>query len=395
MVMSVVGLVPARDGVVREAVERLLELLGSPLAAVRPGDHVLIKPNMFQLKPGFQSSPEIIVAVAAAAVDRGARVTVAERTRAIHDLLADTEVSRYAEIVSFDDRPLRIVAIAEATSLRVPIAVPDIVMDCDFFVGVPHLRTHSSMILTGAMKNLIGLLPGYTTRVVHMAGVDEGIVDLNLMRPQHLVIADVTTVIEGNYPMAGRLRQIGLVAAGTDAVAVDTVLAELAGVDPAELAYLQDARRRGMGPDAIEVRGARLADVAFRIDRAPATVHPLPRVYVHAETACDACRRWVAAALDELRDELAAYPGELTVVAGPRERLPELRGAVVLVGNALYEHRDAGVYLEGCPPRAIQLAGFRYAIGQDVPPDRRSQFRVPGSPGPRMSTGPVDVAEEV
>lgn len=72
------------------------------------------------------------------------------------------------------------------------------------------------------------------------------------------------------------------------------------------------------------------------------------------------------------------YPGELTVICGAHEKLPPLRGAVVLVGNALYDHRDAGVYLEGCPPRAIQIAGFRQAMGMVVTPEERTQFRVPG-----------------
>lgn len=394
--MAVVGLVRASPPTVRNQVEHLLDLLGGPLDAVRPGDLVLLKPNMFQLKLGFQTSPDLLAAVAAAAADRGARVVVGERTRAIYRLLADTDVARYAEITSFDDRPLRIAQIEQATSLRVPIAVPDLVLDCDYFIGVPHLRTHSSMVLTGAMKNLIGLLPGYTTRVVHMAGVDESVVDLNLLRPQHLVVADALTVIEGNYPMAGSVREVGLLAGGTDAVAVDTVLAEIAGVRPAELAYLREARRRGLGGGRlVEVRGERPAEVAFRIERAPVTAPGLPRVFVHTDTACAACRRWVAAAVVELHDELAAYPGEVTIVAGPRERLPELRGVVVLVGNALYDHRDAGIYLEGCPPRAIQLAGLRYALGQSVDPDRRTQFRVPGELPTPVPAGPVELAQEV
>lgn len=392
---AAVGLVRAVPGAEREAVERLLTLLDSPLDTLSRNDRVLIKPNMFQLRPGFRSSPAVIAALAQAASSRGARVAVAERTQAIHQILAGSDVARFAEVTSFDDRPVRLVQIAGARSLRVPVPVPDIVLDCDYFIGVPHLRTHSSMVLTGAMKNLIGLLPGFTTRIVHMTGVDESIVDLNVMRPQHLVVADLTTVIEGNYPMAGELRPVGLLAGGADASAVDTVLAQVSGVDPDELSYLVEARQRGLVPDRIEVRGEPVAAARFAIRRAPVRVEPVPRVHVYAETACPACQRWVAAALSELQDDLAAYPGELTVVAGPRHELPALRGAVVLVGNALYEHRDAGVYLEGCPPRAIQLAGFRYAIGKPVSPGERSQFRVPGDGRTAPSPVRVEMAQEV
>ncbi|MCU7727447.1 DUF362 domain-containing protein [Actinoplanes sp. KI2] len=363
------------------AVEQVLGLLGDPLRDVGRGDRVVIKPNMFQRKPGFRTSPELLVAVARRAAARGAEVFVAERTAVLTEILAGSEVHRYATVVSFDDRPLRVVQIPEATSLRVPIAVPDIVAECDFFIGAPQLRTHSSVVLTNAMKNLVGLLPGFTTRIVHMAGVEESIVDLNLLRPQHLVVCDALTVIEGNYPMAGSSRAVGLIGASRNAVAMDTAMAAVAGVAPDELAYLRDAHRRGLGPGdlaAVDVRGAAIADVAFTIDRAPVDLTPpRPGIHLYAETACADCRRWLAAALHLLRADLLAYPGELTIVAGPVRRLPELRGAVVLVGNALYEHRDAGVYLEGCPPRAIQTAALRFAMGHPVTAAERTQFRVP------------------
>ncbi|SEN19065.1 DUF362 domain-containing protein [Actinacidiphila rubida] len=366
---------------VDRAVEEVLGLVGDPLDALGRGDRVVIKPNMFQRQRDFHTNADLLVALARRAAARGARVFVAERTRALLEILRDSPVHRYAEVVSFDDRPLRIVQIPAATSLRVPIAVPDLVTDCDLFVGAPQLRTHSSVVFTNAMKNLVGLLPGFTTRIVHMAGVEESIVDLNLLRPQHLVVSDATTVIEGNYPMAGRSRRVGVVAASRNAVALDTVTAAMAGIDPSELAYLQDAGRRGLGPadlGSLAIRGEELADVSFRIERGPVDLTP-PRagIHVHAETACPDCRRWIAAALGRLRSELLAYEGEMTIISGPRTELPALRGAVVLVGNATYEHREAGVYLEGCPPRAIQVAGFRQAMGLPASEAELSQSRLP------------------
>ncbi|MEU6087658.1 DUF362 domain-containing protein [Streptomyces sp. NPDC047085] len=384
---------------VDRAVEEALDLLGDPLRDVGKGDRVVIKPNMFQRKPGFRTSPELLLAVAKRASARGAEVFVAERTHVLKEILDGSPLHRYAQVVSFDDRPLRVVQVPGATSLRVPVAMPDLVTDCDFFIGAPQLRTHSSVVLTNAMKNLVGLFPGFTTRIVHMAGVEESIVDLNLLRPQHLVVCDAITVIEGNYPMAGSTRAVGLVAASRNAVALDVTMAAVAGVETWELAYLRDAHRRGLGPGDlrdIEVRGASVAEVAFKLDRAPVDLTP-PRegIHIHADTACEDCRRWLAAALHLLRDELLRHPGELTIVSGPMERLPEPRGAVVLVGNAMYEHREAGVYLEGCPPRAIQTAGLRHAMGHSVTDQERTQFRVPSHDGPDTEGLPWPAPEEL
>lgn len=343
----------------------------------------MVKPNMFQLAPGFYSHPAIVAAVAERAAATGARVVVAERTRALHTVLADSTVDRYAEVRSLDDLPLRLVQIDGAASLRVPLAVPEIVLDCDYFVGVPQVRTHASVIFSNAMKNLVGLLPGFTTRLVHLTGVAESTVDLNLLRPQHLVVCDATVVIEGNYPMAGEPRQVGVLATGTNAVALDAVMASLCGIAPEEVGYLVDAASRGLGPidvTEVELRGTPLPELAFDIKRAPERiVAPRPGIHVYADTACQACQRYIAGALRALAVELAQWPGELTVLAGPMTAVPPLRGTVVLVGNSQYERRDLGVYLEGCPPRAIQLAGFRHAMGQPVPPELASQFRTPAS----------------
>ncbi len=365
------------------AVDELLGLIGSPLDVLAPGDRVLLKPNMFQRKPGFMTNPDVVCALARRASETGAHVTVAERTRNLYPLLEGSDVHRYAKVVSLDDVPLRVTHIESATSLRVPIAIPDIVLDCDYFIGVPQVRTHASVLLSNAMKNLIGLLPGYTTRIVHMAGVDESVVDLNAMRPHHLAVADATVVVEGNYPMEGRATDVGVLAASTNAVALDVAVAHLAGFDPTEIEYLRHAHRRGLGPcsfDDVELRGLGPAEASFSMVKAPRTVHaPRPGIHLYIDGACEACRRYIAGALHLLEPELLAYDGELTILAGAMGELPPARGPVVLVGNCMYEQRDAGVYIEGCPPRAIQVAGFRWAMGQEVSPEERTQFRLPVS----------------
>jgi uncharacterized protein (DUF362 family) len=366
---------------VHAALDELLAELDDPLGGLGHGDRVLIKPNMFQTAPGFAVNADLVAAIAKRVAEHGASPVIGERTRALYEVLRDHPVHRWAEVISFDDMPLRVASIPGATSLRVPIALPELVLDCDFFIGVPQLRTHASVVYSNAMKNLVGLLPGFTTRIVHMAGVDESTVDLNLLRPQHLVVCDGTTVIEGNYPMSGTARKVGFLAASRNAVALDVAVGELAGFDPSHVAYLRDAHARGLGPidpAEIEPRGVDPRTLSFAMVKAPIEIEvPRPGIHVHAERACPACRRYIAGAMQALHHELLAWDGELTVLSGPQFETPERRGAVVLVGNCLYEDRDLGVYVEGCPPRAIQLAAFRFAMGKAVSEHERTQFRVP------------------
>lgn len=371
------------DGDLRQAVDKMLELIGDPLRHLGQGDTVLIKPNMFQLAEHFQTNRALVAVVAERVAATGAKAVVAERTKNIYALLNEHETAKFASIVSFDDCPLRVTDIPGATSLRVPVAVAEIVLDCDYFIGMPQLRTHASVVYSNAMKNLVGLLPGYTTRVVHMAGVDESTVDLNLLRPQDLVVSDLTVAIAGNYPMRGKPQHVGLAAASTNAVALDAAVGVLAGFDPRSVAYLTDAHRRGMGPISladIDIVGESLAEHSFELEKAPVEISkPREGIHIYADTACQACQRYIAGAMAALAEELIAWPGEMTILSGPLTTTPPLRGEVVLVGNCLYEQRDLGIYIEGCPPRAIQLAAFRYAMGQGVTDLERTQFRLPVS----------------
>lgn len=374
-----------------EKLDRLLVDLDEPLSRLGAGDVVFIKPNMFQTQPGFAVNPDLLGALALRVADQGARPVIAERTRNLHEVLSGHQVTRCARVVSLDDLPLRVVSIPQATSLRVPLALPELVMDCDFFIGVPQLRTHASVVYSNAMKNLVGLLPGYTTRIVHLTGVDESVVDLNLLRPQNLVICDGTTVIEGNYPIAGQPRAVGFLAASENAVALDVAVGTIAGFVPEQVAYLRDAHRRGLGPisiQQIELCGVAPELVRFDMAKAPVEiVVPRPGIYVHADNACAACRRYIAGALQALRAELIAWDGEMTILSGMLSRTPPLRGSVVLVGNCMYENREIGIYVEGCPPRAIQVAAFRYAMGKEVTEQERTQFRVPVTQAPVGARG--------
>src|ERR1700759_1187782 len=89
-----VALAPvAGDPQVPDVLHRLLDLLDAPLARLRAGDEVLIKPNLFQTRKGFHVSPALLAAIARVVAEHGARPIVAERTHAIYDILRDHEVN--------------------------------------------------------------------------------------------------------------------------------------------------------------------------------------------------------------------------------------------------------------------------------------------------------------
>lgn len=119
-------------------------------------------------------------------------------------------------------------------------------------ISVGKLKTHTLTVLTGAVKNFYGTVPGLAKREYHLRYPDVSsfsalLVDiLEILNPQ-LHIIDAVVAMEGNGPKAGRLRRQGLIVAGTDAVAVDAVLASLMGLDPLAVPTTRLAAARGLG----------------------------------------------------------------------------------------------------------------------------------------------------
>jgi uncharacterized protein (DUF362 family)/Pyruvate/2-oxoacid:ferredoxin oxidoreductase delta subunit len=133
------------------------------------------------------------------------------------------------------------------------VSVSEAVLDADLFISLPKFKTHGLTVVTGAIKNSFGILPGAQKARLHKAAgtpfrFHEMIVDVFRLRAPDLIIVDAVTGMEGNGPASPDLRQIGLILASDNGVALDGVIATMMGiVDPGRLRFLEKARERGMG----------------------------------------------------------------------------------------------------------------------------------------------------
>ncbi len=135
--------------------------------------------------------------------------------------------------------------------------------DADLLMSLPKLKTHRLMYFTGAMKNLFGLVPGLAKSAFHLrfpepADFAAMLVDLVLAAKPAFSLMDGIVAMEGMGPNAGRPRQLGLIAASLDPVALDWTASELIGYDPALIPYLGEALGRGLwisSAEDIELRG--------------------------------------------------------------------------------------------------------------------------------------------
>ncbi|HET9370396.1 MAG TPA: DUF362 domain-containing protein [Vicinamibacterales bacterium] len=250
---SAVGLFAASYGV------DLADVIGrglKELAIDVRGKRVLLKPNMVEYEAGEAiNTHPLVVAGAAVALRRAgaAEVVVAEgpgHRRDIEYLLTATGLFdhlreldvRFVDLNHDDVRetPLRSWFTGLAT-----LALPVSILAADLVVTMPKLKTHHWAGMTCSMKNLFGTVPGavygWPKNILHFRGIPASILDLvSTVRPG-LSIVDGIVGMEGDGPIMGRPKPVGMIAMGTDLPAVDATCARVMGLEPARIPYLETA----------------------------------------------------------------------------------------------------------------------------------------------------------
>lgn len=246
----------ARGGDPARLVQAAIASVGGVERFIRPGDTVLLKPNMaWDRTPaqGANTHPAVVGEVARLCRGAGAkRVIVADVP--VHDaartaersgiraaaLAAGAEVA-FPPAVAFTDAALDGTVLARWEVLAV-------LFEADKLINLPVVKEHSLSRMTCGFKNWYGLLGGTRARL-HQE-IDQCIADLaHAIRPT-LTVVDATRVMVRGGPTGGRLDDIvamDTVAAGTDPVALEAWSATLLKLDPREIPYLALAEKRGVG----------------------------------------------------------------------------------------------------------------------------------------------------
>jgi uncharacterized protein (DUF362 family) len=124
--------------------------------------------------------------------------------------------------------------------------LPATVLDADLLVSMPKLKTHHWAGVTLSLKNMFGIVPGscygWPKNVLHWHGIGNSILDINaaLAMPR-LAIVDGIVGMEGNGPIQGVAKPMGVLVFGTDWVSVDATCARLMELDPSRVDYLRQA----------------------------------------------------------------------------------------------------------------------------------------------------------
>ena len=149
-------------------------------------------------------------------------------------------------------------------------------------MSVCKAKTHVMTAMTGAVKNLFGLLPGWEKPSFHSRMETTGdfaamLVDLSeLMRPK-LSVMDAVMGMEGDGPNNGSPRKMGAIIASADVHALDVVEARLMSYEPMDICTIREAVERGhlqAGFGDVRTVGAGIEDLVVPDFRKPATYVP-------------------------------------------------------------------------------------------------------------------------
>ncbi len=376
---------PVTDIEVEALVRQAVALAGGLDHIIQPGNTVLVKPNLvWGAAPdeGHTTDPRVTRAVVQLAREAGAgQVLIADgaaRYRDGHDARGATieafrlcgydlngdmtddatgapllDLNNSGGLDEHNPSFVRRIQLQQGL-IRTEYWLPHAILDADELIGVPVLKNHLHAGVTLALKNQFGIAPSdiyhhpglqvYKGAFSHNANdLGRYIVDLNLARPLDFAVVDALRgLTDGPVGTTSLDPPMGLIMAGQDAVAVDTIGTLVMGYDPQTVPYLSWAAGADLGTDdvaQISVLGARVSQVR-RDFPAPYGNTPAQRAEVTApsvtliapsegRTVLDNTVVWATATDDNAISKVEFYAGDelQAVVASPPYRAAlDLRG---------------------------------------------------------------------
>lgn len=261
--MASVSLIRANSyekNALRDSLETLLEPLGGIAAVVKPGDRVLLKPNLLTgSRPTKEcvTRPELVYCIAQMVLEAGGKPFIGD-SPAFGSAFGVAKASGYLPlleelnlpVVEFHGKRYETVS-DEFNHLRLCKEA----MEADVVINLPKLKSHVQLTLTMGVKNLFGCVPGKMKAWWHMeagknsARFGQMLVETARAIQPNLTILDGIIGHEGNGPSGGEPRYLGILGASTDVFALDRTLVEILNVNPAAVPTIAASLKLELCPD--------------------------------------------------------------------------------------------------------------------------------------------------
>lgn len=270
-------------------IRALVEQMGGMGRFVRPGERIVLKANLLRAAPpesAICTHPAVVEAVAKLVKEAGGTPVICDspggalhKESVLRSLYEKTGMAAAAAAAGAElsmDSSTRTVSLPEGKVLRqAEIITP--VAEADGVIDLCKMKTHVLMSMTGAVKNLFGVIPGLSKVGYHATHPDHAtfadvLLDLTGYVKPRLSLMDGILAMEGDGPgSSGTPRQAGLLLAAANPLALDTAAGAIMNLPRKDNPVLLAAERRGLTPCRMEdveliggtVEELRMADYKF------------------------------------------------------------------------------------------------------------------------------------
>ncbi len=251
------------------AVGAALAAFGGVGALAKPGQRVLLKPNLVMpRKPedATTTHPAVIAALCRLFIAHGCTVEIADSCGGPYNMATSKvlyKVTGMADVAEQTGALLRYDSTSTATPIPSTLGQPhrlniiQPIVDADVVISVAKLKTHGLGHYTGAVKNMYGAVAGLQKARGHAAyktrqDFFSGIVDLYEALAPDFCLIDGIWGMEGNGPSGGVPKRANVLLAGRNAHAVDLLAVWLMYLDASKVHTLTHAQQRGLAPTSVE-----------------------------------------------------------------------------------------------------------------------------------------------
>lgn len=248
----------------REAIDREFSFLQIE-KDLKPEMKILIKPNLVgDYNPAFAATthPAVVAAVADWLTAHGCRnIVIADSPGGALSVTPGFAYDSFYERVNYhtlEKNGVRLnrdkgwgVRQSPAGCQNRSFHLLNAVLEADYIINIAKLKTHNITGISFGIKNLFGCVPDIQKPVFHaryprQKDFNNMFVELAMTVAPSLTVVDGIVAMEGNGPVAGKKRQLGMLFAAKDVFSQDCFIAKLLGLDPSSVEMLCAAKRKGL-----------------------------------------------------------------------------------------------------------------------------------------------------
>ena len=255
----------------------LLSMMGGGERFIQAGERILVKPNLLlaaEPSRAVTTHPSVIAAVSKQVKASGGKACIADSPGSGHafsqkNLQRLYRICGMTEAADMSGAELNL----DVTYRSLPFPQGRLIkrfevispfVECEGMINICKFKTHSLTALTGAVKNLFGVIPGrlktgYHSRLRDKLDFCGMLLDLAELTAPRLSIMDAVVGMEGNGPAGGSPKHVGWMLASESPLALDVAAGWIMGLDFDDNPILKEAENRGLfplRPEDVRLEGA-------------------------------------------------------------------------------------------------------------------------------------------